>query len=68
MKKIIFMGRAAPIPAGALAANTDDPEVVRRVSRLLHPMEELSRPEAAAVLLSALVLMATTLSLWHLPL
>ncbi|WP_046471233.1 M56 family metallopeptidase [Allosalinactinospora lopnorensis] len=57
----------AQVPAGAMAAGDAEPEVVRRVSRLIAPAEELSRPAAAAVLLSAFTLMATTLSLWHLP-
>ncbi|TQN27597.1 peptidase M48-like protein [Haloactinospora alba] len=57
------------VPAGAMgAATTERPEVVTRVSRLVHPREGLSRTAAAAVLASASVLMVTTLSLWHLPL
>ncbi|GAA3728075.1 beta-lactamase regulating signal transducer with metallopeptidase domain [Spinactinospora alkalitolerans] len=60
----------APVPAGALAATAsapEEPEVVTRVSRLLNPHAQLSRPETAAVLTTAITLMSTTLSLWHLP-
>ncbi|MBB6173881.1 hypothetical protein HNR23_003941 [Nocardiopsis mwathae] len=55
------------VPAGALAAVADQPEVVARVSRLLNPVGELSRRATAAVLGSASVLMLTTMGLWHLP-
>ncbi|MFC4562717.1 M56 family metallopeptidase [Nocardiopsis mangrovi] len=56
------------VPAGALAVTAGpQPDVVTRVSRLLNPTKELSLPESAGVLLSALTLMATTVALWHLP-
>ncbi|MFC7326424.1 M56 family metallopeptidase [Marinactinospora rubrisoli] len=61
---------SAPVPAGALAAaaaDVDQPDVVTRVSRLLNPVAELSRPFTATILVSAVMLMTTTLALWHLP-
>ncbi|TDQ55190.1 M56 family metallopeptidase [Actinorugispora endophytica] len=56
------------VPAGAMAVvpNSQQPEVVTRVSRLLNPAE-LSRSATAAVLLGSVALMTTTLALWHLP-
>ncbi|RNL84034.1 M56 family metallopeptidase [Halostreptopolyspora alba] len=55
------------VPAGAMAVGDAEPEVVTRVSRLVTPTEELSRVVAAAVLVSAFVLMSSALALWHLP-
>lgn len=57
------------VPAGALAApSSAEPEVVTRVSRLLNPGVELSRATTAGLLSGASALMATTLTLWHVPL
>ncbi|MDA2807027.1 M56 family metallopeptidase [Nocardiopsis suaedae] len=62
-----FGERGATAPAGALAATADHTDVLARVRRLLQPGRGLSRAQSAAVLGSAALLMATTVSLWHLP-
>ncbi|KUP95410.1 M56 family metallopeptidase [Thermobifida cellulosilytica] len=58
----------AAVPAGAMAVvpNEQQPEVLARVSRLLNPVQ-LSRRATAAVLSGSVALMASTLTLWHLP-
>ncbi|MDS1270242.1 M56 family metallopeptidase [Lipingzhangella sp. LS1_29] len=57
------------VPPGALAAQADssEPEVVTRVSRLLDPTLELSRTATAGALLFATTLMTTTMALWKIP-
>ncbi|MDA0565035.1 M56 family metallopeptidase [Streptomonospora sp. S1-112] len=59
---------ASPVPAGALAVTTDEPEVLTRVSRLLNPAKALTPSQSAGVLGAAVLLMAAILTLWHVPL
>lgn len=65
-----FGGREhSAVPAGALAvSDRADHEVVTRVSRLLHPVDALSRAAIAGALAGAATLMTTTVMLWHVPL
>jgi glycosyltransferase involved in cell wall biosynthesis len=65
LKLFEYMAHEKPIVASDLAVLREviEPEN----NALIAPAEELSRPAAAAVLLSAFTAMATTLSLWYLP-
>ncbi|GAB3439386.1 M56 family metallopeptidase [Streptomonospora sediminis] len=57
----------SPVPAGALAVTNDQPEVLTRVTRLLNPVPELTRPQTTAVLGAAAVLLGAIMVLWHMP-
>ncbi|GAA1763532.1 MULTISPECIES: M56 family metallopeptidase [Streptomonospora] len=58
----------SPVPAGALAVTSDEPEVLTRVSRLLNPVQQLTRRQTTAVLSAAVALLGTITVLWSLPL
>lgn len=57
-----------PVPAGAMAATEAQPAVVRRVTRLLHPAEELPSRVGVVVTGASAVLLFVVWGLWHLPL
>ncbi|GAA1086247.1 M56 family metallopeptidase [Nocardiopsis composta] len=62
-----FGANNAHTPIGALAATSEQTEVLARVQRLLTPGRALTRAQSAAVLCGAGLLMAVTLLLWHVP-
>ncbi|RKS06052.1 peptidase M48-like protein [Nocardiopsis sp. Huas11] len=58
----------APVPAGAMAAvEESEPDVMRRVNRLLRPDDELPYHAGAVIMGSSAFLLAFVTCLWHIP-
>ncbi|AFR10961.1 MULTISPECIES: M56 family metallopeptidase [Nocardiopsis] len=58
----------APVPAGAMAAvQHAEPDVMRRVNRLLRPDDELPYHAGAIIMGSSAFLLAAVTCLWHIP-
>ena len=59
---------AGPVPAGAMAAvEESEPDVMRRVNRLLRPDDELPYHAGAVIMGSSAFLLAFVTCLWHIP-
>ncbi|GAB2521668.1 M56 family metallopeptidase [Nocardiopsis aegyptia] len=58
----------APVPAGAMAAvEESEPDVMRRVNRLLRPDDELPYHAGAVIMGGSAFLLAFVTCLWHIP-
>ncbi|KOX17062.1 M56 family metallopeptidase [Nocardiopsis sp. NRRL B-16309] len=58
----------APVPAGAMAAvEQSEPDVMRRVNRLLRPDDELPYHAGAVIMGGSAFLLAFVTCLWHIP-